>query len=143
MGPRRSQDGAKTAPGRRCHNHKHPPQQFLQKVLRVVHESGAGTRARPRGLRTALDEPRWAQDGPKMGQDGPRWPKMARRWSQDGAKMEPRRSQETPKLASRLGEVRSLQSRLCTTIFRSHTPEMAQDGRDMTPRWPQDGPRHP
>ena len=71
-------------------------------------------------------EPRWPEDGPKM----------EPRWSQDGAK-------NPPKLASRLGEVRILQSRLCTTIFRSHTPEIAQDGRKMTPRWPKMAPSLP
>ena len=76
-----------------------------------------------------------------MAQDGP---KMAPRWSQDGFR-------ETPKLASRVSEVRILQKRLCqhrSTLQEAQSgPRTAQDGprrAKMVPKWPemaQDGPR--
>ena len=74
----------------------------------------------------------------------PRWPKTplrCPRWPQDGRR-------ETPKLASRVSEVRILKNRLCrhrSTLQEgpkwpwdgSRRPKTSQDG----PRWPEEGPK--
>ena len=86
--------------------------------------------------------PRWPRNGPRRPQDardGPRWP-------QDDPKMTPRCSQtgprRTPKLASRVSEVRILQNRLCQ--IHSSGSKTAQNGlrrAKMGPKMVQDGPR--
>ena len=99
-------------------------------------------RSSPRegGPKRAQDEPRWPQDGPKT----------ARGWPQDGQKTTPRRTREA---AGRYHKYQNwhLVSARCefckvgyaSSVFRNRKPEMAQDRRGMTSRWPRDGPRRP
>ena len=93
-GPKTVQDGPKTAA------------RWPQDGPKMVPSS---TKMVPRCPKMPQDGPKiakMAQDGrkmPGMTQDGP---KMAPRWSQDGLR-------ETPKLASRVGEVQILLNRLC------------------------------
>ena len=91
--------------------------------------------------------PIWPQDGPEMAQDGHKMPEMA----QDGPKMAPRWSQNGPKNASIGLPGLSLRRRVhfaalaCLLLFLSfYSPDMAQDGPKMAPRWSimtQVGPR--